>query len=108
MDSQTLSLSYSPRRFLPAVRVEVKVESLNEESLILSYNGKAAMNMLIRGFIVYMNERIDKDIIRINLDKKLIQVRLRSIRGLEKTFEYLTPSTIFFDEEKVHVSFLMM
>lgn len=99
IDNHTISLSYSAHRFVPTVHITLKIERFTSEELILSYNGKRGINLIIHGIILFMEGKINKSTVEIMPERKEIYLYIDAIKGIEKAYEYLTPKDIFFTEE---------
>lgn len=101
LNPKTLSVSFSPNRFIPSVRIDITIEEIRETAILLSYSARRGINLIIRGLISFMDEKMNKDIISIFPDKRLIYIQLYKIKGAQKTLEYLEPKDIRFVENGV-------
>lgn len=103
LNPKTLSISFSPYRFVPSVRIDVTIEEINENSILLSYNARRGINIIIRGLISFMDEKVNNGFLSVLTDKRLIYIQLYKIKGAEKTLEYLEPKDIRLVENGVMI-----
>ena len=104
VDSQTFAVSYSPYRFMPSVQVHVRIQNLSEETVVLVYNGRRGVNLIIRGLLSFMKEKINTDFLSVDSKRQIIWINLNSINGIDKAYQYITPSDIYFDQERIHLT----
>lgn len=104
VDSQTFAVSYSPYRFMPSVQVHVRIQNLSEETVVLVYNGRRGVNLIIRGLLSFMKEKINTDFLSVDSKRQIIWINLNSIKGIDKAYQYITPSDIYFDQERIHLT----
>jgi len=103
IDRQTFRVSYSPSRFVPTARLNIRVDFVSEEEVILSYNGRRGINMIIHGLVLCMGNRIDSNLLRVVPEDRLLYFYPLSVKGAAKVFELLKPEGIYFTETGVEV-----
>ena len=84
LNPKTISISVSPYRFVPSVRLDITIEEIHESSLILSYNARRGINLIIRGLISFMKDKVNNEFLSILTDKQLIYIQLYKINGDRK------------------------
>ena len=103
VNDSTLSVAYKMNAFVPTVTVDVHVDEVSKESVVLSYNCSAIVAGLLKGIILFIEEKIPKHEIEISTDEKKIHIHLDAVKQLEKVLELVVPTSISFDEEAVNV-----
>ena len=71
VDDKTLSIEYTPHKFIPAISVAVRIEAMRKDVICMSYECSKAMSLLISGAIAHIEKQIPQGI-EIDTDSKRI------------------------------------
>lgn len=103
IDDRTLCVSYNPGLLIPMVEVKVRIEAIQNDSIILSYNCKPAVAFIVKGALAMLGEKIPHHIIRINTDNKHAVINLQNIEQLESTLKYMSLLDICVEPHKINL-----
>ena len=106
IDSRNLEVSYRPMAFMPAITIKLCVESVSQDEVELSYEGNAAVEMIVSGVVAYFKQKIP-DGVDINTSHRQVNVYPNKIEQLREALNYVALSDIVFEEESVNVTVLM-
>ena len=74
-DERTLEFYYRPISFLPLVGFKIRIESVQDETVFLSYECGKAASMVFDGVIAYLEDNIPQ-CIDVNTENKRINLHL--------------------------------
>ena len=60
VDDKTLSIEYTPHKFIPAISVAVRIEAMRKDVICMSYECSKAISLLISGAIAISKRRFPK------------------------------------------------
>lgn len=103
IDDRTLGVSYNPGILMPTVKVNIRVEAIQNDSIILSYNCQPAVALIVKGALALLGEKIPHHIIRINTDNKHAVINLGNIRQLESALKYMSLRDIYVETHKFNI-----
>lgn len=95
VNEKTIDIAYKPNRFIPAAHLQMRMESVSNESIILSYECSAPMALLIAGAIGHLENKIPAGI-SINTDKKTIHIQPLEIEPLKKPLSHIDLKEVVF------------
>lgn len=101
-DERTLEFYYRPISFLPLVGFKIRIESVQDETVFLSYECGKAASMVFDGVIAYLEDNIPQ-CIDVNTENKRINLHLLRIKQLQNVLQYVELKKILFDENAVHL-----
>ena len=107
VDYRTISVSYKPMAFLPAVNVDIMVAKADNSQLVLSYKANNAVDMIIKGLSDYLDNHIPKDIIELDASVQCVCINLDKIEQLQKPLEMIELKHISFDKENVRAEIIL-
>ena len=58
VDTKTINVSYKASIFLPGISINVHIESVTEETIILSYDCSQGTKLLIKGILAFLKEQL--------------------------------------------------
>lgn len=88
VNEKTIDIAYKPNRFIPAAHLQLRMESVSNEDITLSYECSAPMTLLIAGAIGHLENKIPAGI-SVNTDKKTIHIQPLKIEPLKKPLSYI-------------------
>ena len=94
VDEKTIDIAYKHNRFIPAAHLQLRMESVSNEAIILSYECSAPMALLIAG-AAHLENKIPAGI-SINADKKAIQIQPLKIEPLKKPLSHIDLKEVVF------------
>ena len=106
IDSQNLEVSYRPMVFMPAITIRLCVESVSQDEVELSYEGNAAVEMIVSGVVAYFRQMIP-DGVDVNITTRQVNIYPQRIEQLNEILNYVALSDIVFEEDSVNVSVLI-
>ena len=101
IDNKTIRISYKMGMFVPTINVNLRVDSVSEETIALSYDCSSIVNGLLSGAIGFIEQKIPKHQVEILPDAKRILVHLDAFKELEKVLAVVEPTDIFFNNDAV-------
>ena len=103
VDDKTLSIEYTPHKFIPAICVSVRIEALRKDVICMSYECSKAISLLISGAIAHIEENIPKGI-EIDTDSKRINVYPENVTELKNVLAYLSLSGVHISESGMEIT----
>ena len=101
IDNKTIRISYKMGMFVPTINVNLRVDSVSEETIALSYECSSIVNGLLSGAIGFIEQKIPKHQLEILPDAKRILVHLDAFKELEKVLAVVEPTDITFNNNAV-------
>ena len=86
VDRKTLRIVYKISRLMPAIRVNVHVNSVSKELIRLTYDCSSVINGLPGGVVGFIEKKVPKHQVLIFTEEKQVQVHLDAFKVLEKVF----------------------
>ncbi len=102
-DNRTLCVSCNPGLLIPTVKVNVRIEAIQNDSIILSYNCQPAVALIVKGALALLGEKIPHHIIQINTDNKHAVINLRNVKQLESALKYMSLNDIYLEANRINV-----
>ena len=103
VDDKTLSIEYTPHKFIPAICVSVRIEAMRKDVICMSYECSKAISLLISGAIAHIEEKIPKGI-EIDIDNKRINVYPENVTELKNVLAYLSLSGVHISESGMEIT----
>ena len=103
VDDKTLSIEYTPHKFIPTISVAVRIEAMRKDVICMSYECSKAISLLISGAIAHIEENIPKGI-EIDIDNKRINVYPENVTELKNFLAYLSLSGVHFSESGMEIT----
>lgn len=104
VDGKTVNASYRVARFLPAVSINVHIESVTDETILLSYNCSPATRLLIKGILAFLREQLDEKSLTVDDEHNCILMHIANIEPVQIAFEYVSLSDVAFTHNGVEVT----
>lgn len=103
VDQTCVDVRFSPGSFLPDAGVKIRIESVANNMVRLSYDCNMAVSLMIAGATAYLESKIPNGI-RVNTSDKRVSIDLRQIDMLEEVLKHVSLSGIAFDGNSVNVA----
>lgn len=103
VNEKTIDIAYKPNRFIPAAHLQMRMESVSNESIILSYECSAPMALLIARAIGHLENKIPAGI-SVNADKKTIHIQPLKIDPLKKPLSYINLKGVVITKDSAQLS----
>lgn len=103
VDERTIDIKYKPNRFLPAMSIQVHIDSCRKDVVCLSYECSVPMSMIISGAIGHLGNKIPQGF-EINTPNKRVVLYLDQIDILDKPLSYVELETISLHDNHVGIS----
>ena len=84
VDNKTLHITYKMNVFVPAINVDLLVDSVSKETLALSYDCSSIVNGLLKGVVGFIEQKIPKRQVEILSDEKRVLIHLDAFEELTK------------------------
>lgn len=101
LDTKTIRISYKMGLFVPAINVDLHVDSVSNEIVVLSYKCSDIVNGLLKGVIGFMEQKIPKHKVEILTDTRRIKIHLDAFEELDKVLAVVEPTDITFNNDAV-------
>lgn len=102
IDDRTLGVSYNPGFLIPTVKVDARVEAIQNDSIILSYSCQPAVALIVKGALALLGEKIPHHIIQINTDNKHAIINLGNVKQLESALKYMSLRNIYIESHRIN------
>ena len=96
VDSKTLRITYKMNMFVPAVSVDLHVDSISNGTIVLSYKCSDIVNGLLGSVIGLVEQKIPRHKIEILTDTRQIKIHLNAFEELDKVLAIVEPTGITF------------
>lgn len=96
IDERTLNVSYRLVSVLPKIQIKVKVENVDDSLIVLSYDCPASIGLMIKGGLLFLQEKLNKEFVDADAHKQRVSVHLNGLEQLKSMFEYLMLSDVCF------------
>lgn len=101
VDSKTLRITYKMNMFVPAVRVDLHVDSISNGTVVLSYKCSDIVNGLLGSVIGLVEQKIPRHKIEILTDTRQIKIHLNAFEELDRVLSIVEPTGITFNNDAV-------
>lgn len=101
VDSKTLRITYKMNMFVPAVSVDLHVDSISNGTVVLSYKCSDIVNGLLGSVIGLVEQKIPRHKIEILTDTRQIKIHLNAFEELDRVLAIVEPTGITFNNEAV-------
>ncbi len=85
------------------VNIDLKIKSLNNDEIILGYDLNKIAEMMAKGQIQDIFNKLDANIIKINMDRREIYVNLANVPGLNQFLKDFIISSLGFDKDGINI-----
>lgn len=106
-DNRAICLAYSPGSLFPTIKVDVRVESIQGNTILLTYSCAPALALMVQGALALMGDKIPVRILRIDTQTRTIHLFIDKIDQLKTALEYISLQDVSFDAERVNVELAM-
>ena len=107
VDSKTLRITYKMNMFVPAVSVDLHVDSISNGTVVLSYRCSDIVNGLLKGIIGFVEDKIPSHQVGIFTDTKQVLVHLDAFEELDKVLALVEPTDISFNDKSAELKLLL-
>ena len=104
VDTKTINVSYKASIFLPGISINVHIESVTEETIILSYDCSQGTKLLIKGILAFLKEQLKENNLTIDDEHNCILIHIKNIEPVQKALEYISLTDIMFTHDGIEVS----
>ena len=101
VDNKTLHITYKMNVFVPAINVDLLVDSVSKETLALSYDCSSIVNGLLKGVVGFIEQKIPKRQVEILSDEKRVLIHLDAFEELTKVLTVVEPTAVTFNNDAV-------
>lgn len=101
VDSKTLRITYKMNMFVPAVSVDLHVDSISNGTVVLSYKCSDIANGLLGSVIGLVEQKIPRHKIEILTDTRQIKIHLNAFEELDRVLSIVEPTGITFNNDVV-------
>lgn len=101
VDSKTLRITYKMNMFVPAVSVDLHVDSISNGTVVLSYKCSDIVNGLLGSVIGLVEQKIPRHKIEILTDTRQIKIHLNAFEELDRVLSIVEPTGITFKNDAV-------
>ena len=108
VDRKTLRIMYKISRLMPAISVNVHVDSVSKELIRLSFDCSSIVNVLLKGAVEFIEQKVPRNQVQILTEEKRILVYLDAFKELEKVFAVVEPTDMSFNHEEVNICFALV
>lgn len=108
VDRKTLRIVYKISRLMPAISVNVHVDSVSKELIRLSFDCSSIVNVLLKGAVEFIEQKVPRNQVLILTEEKRILVHLDAFKELEKVFAVVEPTDMSFNHEEVNICFALV
>ena len=102
VDAKTVEISYKPSVFMPTISVTLHIETISNDLICLSYDCGVPASLIIAGAVAWLEEKIPKGI-EVNTSNRHICIYPQHFKQIEKVLEYVTLTSISFEEEVANI-----
>ena len=102
VDRKSIVVSCKWKPLFPEIKVTLHVESINNNIVCLSYDCNTALQFVLGGVILFLEDNIPCGIV-LNVEQKRVKVYLDKITSLQKALEFVSLSDVFFNEDALNV-----
>jgi len=107
VDSKTLRITYKMNMFVPAVSVDLHVDSISNGTVVLSYRCSDIVNGLLGSVIGLVEQKIPRHKIEILTDTRQIKIHLNAFEELDKVLALVEPTDISFNDKSAELKLLL-
>lgn len=107
VDSKTLRITYKMNMFVPAVSVDLHVDSVYNKTVVLDYRCSDIVNGLLKGVIGFVEQKIPKYQVEILTDTRKIKIHLDAFEELDKVLAVVEPTDITFNNDAVVLNMIL-
>lgn len=101
VDNKTLHITYKMNVFVPAINVDLLVDSVSKETLALSYDCSSIVNGLLKGVVGFIEQKIPKRQVEILSDEKRVLIHLDAFEELTKVLTVVEPTAVTFNNDAI-------
>lgn len=101
VNSKTLHITYKKNLFVPAINVDLHVDSVSKETLTLSYECSSIVNGLLKGVIGFIEQKIPRCQVEILPNERRVLIHLDAFEELNKVLVVVEPTDITFNDDVV-------
>lgn len=105
LDGKTLEISYKPG-FFPSITLGLHIESLDKDSMYITYNCNTAASLMIAGIVKYLEEKIPFGV-EVNTKDKCIQIYLNKIDKVENILKHVSSIDLVFEKDRIITELLI-
>ncbi|MBR5847597.1 MAG: hypothetical protein IKY72_07365 [Bacteroidaceae bacterium] len=98
VDRKTLRIMYKISRLMPAISVNVHVDSVSKELIRLTYDCSSIINCLLKGLI-----KIPRHQVEVHTNEHQVLVHLDTFEELVKVLAVVEPTDITFSNNAVNI-----
>lgn len=102
VDAKTVEISYKPSVFMSTISVTLHIETISNDLICLSYDCGVPASLIIAGAVAWLEEKIPKGI-EVNTSNRHIYIYPQHFEQIEKVLEYVTLTSISFEEEVANI-----
>lgn len=103
VDRKSLRIMYKISRLMPAISVNVHVDSISKELIRLTYDCSSIINCLLKGLIRLVEEKIPRHQVEVLTNEHQVLVHLDTFEELVKVLAVVEPTDITFSNNAVNV-----
>jgi len=107
VDSKTLRITYKMNMFVPAVSVDLHVDSISNGTVVLSYKCLDIVNGLLGSVIGLVEQKIPRHKIEILTDTRQIKIHLNAFEELDRVLSIVEPAGITFNNDAVVLDMIL-
>lgn len=93
--------------FVPAVSVDLHVDSISNGTVVLSYKCSDIVNGLLRSVIGLVEQKIPRHKIEILTDTRQIKIHLNAFEELDRVLSIMEPTDISFNDKSAELKLLL-
>lgn len=93
--------------FVPAVSVDLHVDSISNGIVVLSYRCSDIVNGILKGIIGFVEDKIPNHQVEIFTDTKRVLVHLDAFEKLDKVLDVVEPTDISFNDKSAELKLLL-
>lgn len=100
VDRKSIVVSCKWKPLFPEIKITLHVDSINNNIICLSYDCNTALQIVLGGVILFLEDNIPYGIV-LNVEQKKVKVYLDQIAGLQKALEHVSLSDVFFSHDSL-------
>lgn len=89
---------------MPGISINVHIESVTEETIILSYGCSQGTKLLIKGILAFLKEQLKENNLTIDDEHNCVLIHIKNIEPVQKALEYVSLTDIMFTHDGIEVS----
>ena len=104
---RTICVAYNPSPFLPAIRVEIHIEAIQDNTIILTYNCIPALALMVQGAVKLLGDRVPANVMKIDTQTRSVQVFVDGVEQLKEALNYVKMQDVYFEGDKINADLLL-